>query len=260
MRVLLTAGAVFLLTAAAILASVYFASQRVPEFYRRAIAQKPELQQKDSEELLQQATALASDVQSSRHWQALFTEKQINGWLAVDRPRHFPDLLPPEVRDPRVSIEEEEATIAFRYKSGKISTVFSIKFDIYLESSSIVALHVRSAHAGSVPVPLSDVLATIGQAADSLEVPLVWRQIDGEPVALITIPAARDEDNRTLKLETIELHDGKIYLAGTSAREGELAEKPDPASDGKSAKKASAGSKRDQAEIIGSALKKNRQR
>jgi hypothetical protein len=47
-----------------------------------------------------------------------------------------------------------------------------------------------------------------------LELPLHWSQIDGDPVALVTIATARDEEGRAVQLDTLELHDGELYLAG----------------------------------------------
>ena len=257
-RILLAVGIVVVLVVGCVSLSVYFAFQRVPDFYRKAIARSPEVQKEASHQLVQQATALASDLHRRGRWQALFTEDQINGWLAVDRVRHFPDLLPSEVHDPRIAIDEQEATIAFRYKSGALSTVFSFKFDLYLTSPNVVALRVRHARAGSLPMPLADVLRTIGQAANEISVPIEWRQVDGDPVALITIPPPRDQGDRELRLEAIELHSGKLYLSGTNLEEGELAEQPVDAPKGKSA--AAARTPRLQVETIGSTSKKNRQR
>ena len=55
-------------------------------------------------------------------WQALFTAEQINGWMAVDLARNFPNTLPPGVVDPRVDIRPEGVTVACRYLEGAVAT------------------------------------------------------------------------------------------------------------------------------------------
>lgn len=210
------------------LASLYFASQDVPKFYKEEIARRPEVQKKASNEMLKQATALASDVQQRSRWQALFTAEQINGWLAVDCREHFADLLPPEVHDPRIAIGERQATLGFRYTKAGVSTIFSLSFDVYLASPNVIALHIKKARAGRVPVPLAEVLSTIKHAAEALEVPLQWRQEGGDPVALITLLPPRRSSKRALQLESVELHSGKVFLSGSSSPAAEMARRDPP--------------------------------
>ena len=99
--------------------AIYRATHATPKFYEQALARDPASQKQASEEFLQQATALASDVEQNDRWQIVFTAEQINGWLAVDVPENLPDVIPKEVRDPRVAISPGEATLACRYKGAK---------------------------------------------------------------------------------------------------------------------------------------------
>ena len=210
------------------LASLYFASQHVPKFYKEEIARRPEVQKKASDEMLKQATALASDVQQRNRWQALFTAEQINGWLAVDCREHFADLMPPEVHDPRIAIDERQATLGFRYTKAGVSTIFSFSFDVYLASPNVIAVHIQKARAGRVPVPLAEVISTIERAAEALDVPLQWRQEGGDPVALITLLPTRRSSKRALQLESVELHSGKVFLSGSSSPAAEMARRDPP--------------------------------
>jgi hypothetical protein len=193
------------------------ALRQVPSFYREAVDCDEVEQKKASNACLQQAAALASDLGKRGAWQSLFTAEQINGWLAVDLVKNYPELLESAVRDPRVAIRENEATIACRYQSGRAPGVYSLTFDVYLSAPNVIAVRIFKARLGVLPVPLGEVLEAISDAARRIDLPLEWRQNEGDPVALITIPARRDSQDRALELDTIQLREGEIVFAGHSA-------------------------------------------
>jgi hypothetical protein len=199
----------------------YQASRHVPEFYRKAIALETKNQKEACEEFIAETTALASDLHNRGRWQHLFTAEQINAWLALELPAHYPQLLSSELREPRVAINDREATIACRYESGGISTVLSLTVDAYLHEPNVLAIQVLRARAGSVPVPLGQVLDAISHAARQLKLRLEWRKSNGDPVALITFPQPRDSQTRAVHLETVELRAGELYVAGTMAGGGD---------------------------------------
>lgn len=195
---------------------LYGASQQVPEFYRQALETDPARRREASDAMLQRATALANDVKKEGRWQGLFTAEQINGWLAVDLVENHPDLLPGDISDPRVAIEPEGLTVAFRFQRGKINTVLSLSADAYLTEPNVAALRIRKARAGMLPLPLEKVLEYISKAAKRLELKLEWRQADGDPVALISIPPPRDEEDRLVQIETLRLGKGEVYVSGST--------------------------------------------
>src|SRR5687768_11397356 len=71
--------------------SVYRAAQHVPRFYEEALAVDPVEQRQAGEELERLALDLHNEVQRAGDWEAVFSEDQINGWLAVDLEEKFPD-------------------------------------------------------------------------------------------------------------------------------------------------------------------------
>ncbi len=194
--------------------AVHRATHATPKFYEQALARDPASQKQSSEEFLQQATALVSDVEQNERWQIVFTAEQINGWLAVDVPENLPDVIPPEVRDPRVAIQPGEATIACRLKTDKIDAVVSFSCDVFVSAPNEIALRFRRASLGSLRVPISRVLAPVGQAAAKLDLQLVWRQQAGDPVAVITLNDPKAESRRNVELEAIELGEGELLIAG----------------------------------------------
>ena len=113
-RLLFILGGVAAATALVLL-GLYLAAQHEPAFYREAIEIDPAVAEKQSDLMLQQATALASAVKKEDHWEALFTAEQINGWLAVDMVKNHPHTLPPDFSDPRVAIDGRRVIIACRF-------------------------------------------------------------------------------------------------------------------------------------------------
>jgi hypothetical protein len=196
--------------------TLYRAAQHVPEFYQQAVEVEPAKQQVASQVMIKRATELASDVQKPGRWQATFTAAEVNGWLAVDLVKNHPGSLPGTITDPRVAITPQGITAACRYRDGRINAVLSLSVDAYLEGPNVVALRVRKARAGALPLPLDDVLKQIARATDRLEWRIEWRQADGDPVALVTIPSPRDKRRRVVELDTLRLADGEIQVAGTT--------------------------------------------
>jgi len=197
---------------------LYRASQQVPQFYQQALEAAPKANEEASNEMLQLATALASDVRKEGKWQAVVTAEQINGWLAVDMVRNHRDLLPSSLSDPRVAIQPERVMIACRLDRGNWKCVVSLVVDVYLVEPDVVALRIREAKAGALPLPLQGILDGISEQADYTDVDVRWRQAEGDPVMEIAIPPPRDAKGRAIRIETLQLGDGKIYLSGVTER------------------------------------------
>lgn len=194
------------------------AAQHVPEFYAEALQADPARQRIDSQRMTKAAAALASDVGREGRWQAVFSEEEINGWLAVELVEKHADLLGTAVSDPRVKIEPENLTLAFRYRDGRRSVVVSLSVDAYLVEPNVVALRIRKARAGSLPLPLDKILREVSKSTAQLEWQIDWRQAGGDPVAQITIPALGARKNRQAQIETLRLESSKIILAGVTKR------------------------------------------
>jgi hypothetical protein len=201
-----------------VLAWGYWAATRVPSFYVEALRREPHAQQDASDKLLETATALASNVRKEGRWQALFTAEQINGWLALDLARNFPDTLPPGVVDPRVDIRRDGVTVACRYLDGAVVTVMSLDAEIYMDQANVLCIRLHNARAGAIPVPLGEILDGVQQAAAEADLELTWLQAEGDPVALVRFHPPRDDEDTLYELETLELRAGEIYVEGRTTR------------------------------------------
>jgi hypothetical protein len=204
----------------AVSASVFYgvwrATQQVPEFYEVAIKKEPVRLAKQGEVLEQKVLELHNEVRHPGRWETTFTDEQINGWLAVDLPEKFPRALPKGVTEPRVAIQPEKAQVACRYQTTKVKTVFSMGVEISLtDEPNVVAVRIRKAQAGLMPIPLHQILQHATRYAHKSEVPLRWVQQDGDPVALVTVPSEHEDFvHHKIRIETVELREGSVYLAG----------------------------------------------
>ncbi len=192
--------------------AIYVALRHVPEFYREALAAPADRQKLASDRMLQRSGALASDLKRTGRWHAVFTAEEINGWLAVDLVQNYPDTLPPELCSPRVRIEPDRVRIACRFQQGNLSGVLSLIVEPYVVKPNVVALRVRSARAGAIPIPLGRFLGAISAAARRAHARIEWRQAGGDPVAIFSLDPPHG--NNRASVEAIRLGDDKISLAG----------------------------------------------
>ncbi len=207
-----------LVIVAAVLFFLQRAAQHVPEFYAAALQADPAARRIAGQRMTKAAAALASDVQREGPWQAVFSEEEINGWLAVELVEKHADLVAAAVSDPRVKIEPDNLTLAFRYRDGRRSVVVSLSVDAYLVEPNVVALRIRKARAGSLPLPLEKILREVSRSTDQLEWRIDWRQAGGDPVAQITIPPLGARKNRQAQIQTLRLERGRILLSGATKR------------------------------------------
>ena len=200
---------------AAVLLATVHAMRQVPTFYAEALALDATALEQASDEMGSRATALASDAREAGKWNAVFTDDQINGWLAVDLARLHAGDLPGGISDLRVAVSPGRIAIGFRVEREGSSIVYSVEADMYVSEPNVIACRLQRARAGRLPLPLGQVLDTVTEAVRRVDLPLRWAQTDGDPVALVTVFPDR-EDRQGTTLLTLELLDGEIYVAGTT--------------------------------------------
>ncbi len=199
---------------------LYSASRHEPRFYQQALQIEPEQQREAGDALEQSVLQLHNSARDEGRWEAVFTEAQINGWLAADLPEKFPQMLPAGTEQPRVLIDPEQIKIACRYQRGKVNTVVSFNLSVHLTTEpNTLAVRVSKVRAGALPVPLKRFLEPITKAGAESDIDLRWSQDGGDPVALVTVPH-RHEDyaHNLIYLESIEMRSGEIALAGRTQR------------------------------------------
>ncbi|HEY5315676.1 MAG TPA: hypothetical protein VIK18_24310, partial [Pirellulales bacterium] len=199
---------------------IFVALRHVPHFYDEALDQPPTKQQQANDALIKSANALASSAHRQGGWSAVFTATEINGWLGVDLAQSFPDLLPSEISQPRIRLSPGLATIACRYREKGVSTIISLNVELYVAEPNVLALRIHNIRAGAIPIPLSQVLDGVSEAARSMNLRLRWAQAKGDPVALLSLPSTIGRDKIAFRLEKLDLRQDAIYLAGQTEKLG----------------------------------------
>jgi hypothetical protein len=147
-------------------------------------------------------------------WETVFTDEEVNGWLAVVLEEKYTKLLPPEVTDPRVAFTPGGCKIGYRYQGRRIEGVVSVEGDAYMDADDVPAVRLRAAWFGGLPLPMSRVVEEITDAAAKLKIPIRWSEKDGDPVLLASVTDALSTEEERRQLERLELRDGELLLAG----------------------------------------------
>jgi hypothetical protein len=208
----------------------YRAARHEPEFYRRALATRPVESGKLGDELERQVLDLRNNLQQSGRWQTVFSEEQLNGWLAEDLPVKFPQLLPPGARDPRVEIADDTLRVACRFDNGQVATVVSFALQVQLAAEpNTLAIRLSRLRAGALPIALRQVLDPVTAAARKADIVLRWSQTGGDPVALVTVPSRhKDFVAGEIRLESVELVDHELRISGSTVPDDQSALEPSP--------------------------------
>lgn len=225
-RALLLAGAAA--AVAVCLAGLYGAARHVPHYYAEAIEAPPETRRELGDRMLENAAALASGLRKEGQWRALFTSDEINGFLSTDLEKHLPDLLPDNVVDPCVRISPGRITVAGRCTGGTVDTVISIEAEAYVKEPNVLSIRLCRARAGALPLPMAKVLEGVTKAAAEAQLQLTWLQAKGDPVAIVRLHPPRDDRDTLYQLETLELGEGEMFIAGRTFRDypGDSSEEP----------------------------------
>ena len=200
---------------------MWLAVRHVPHFYEDALAVDPVVEKQASDKMVRRTAALSNDAHRDGHWEAVFTADQINGWLAVDREQNHPQLIPHEFHDPRVAIHDGQLIVGCRYDNGKLNTVLSLTADAYIQSPNVLALRIERARAGAIPLPLNDVTSQLVAACENLGCKVELREVGADPLLLVTLPLPTNSPREgTVRVETVELREGELHVAGQTIRNG----------------------------------------
>lgn len=208
----------FALLTAAVPAILWLGLTYRPDFYRQLAEMPAERRHEKAEQFVAQSLRLRNDIVNEPKWEAVFTDEEVNAWLAEDLVTHFADQIPPGVRDPRVMFENDRVTLAFQYEEGPVMSVVWVVLGVSVPRPNELALTIEKIRAGVLPVPAEQILDRITAFARSRGIEVAWSHVQGRPVA--TIRYTPDSNRRDVILELVEISQGKIRLWGKSNRDG----------------------------------------
>ena len=195
---------------------IWFSLTYQPSYYRDIVFLTREQRAGKAKKFVAQSLQLRNDICNEPNWEAVFTDQEVNAWLAEDLVTHFANQLPPEVHEPRVLFELNRITLAFLLKQGAVQSVITVVARPRVPGGNTVELTLEKIRAGILPVPADNVLDRIIEYARYHGVDAEWARKDGYPVVLMRYtPNLARED---VQLEEVQIRSGKIRLAGRSDR------------------------------------------
>jgi len=220
LRFCLFAGTFLVALAAIVLSLMYFGSQQVPEFYQQALVIPAEEQVEEGEQFERRVTDLANDIRRPGRWQAIFTDAEMNGFLANDLKKAIPDGLPHGLSDPRVAVRDGYLLVGCKHEAEWGQTVLNLQAEMYLtEEPNVVAVRIHRLRSGAVPLPLKRMMDDVTDTLHKQGVPVRWLEQENDPVALIHVPRNHPRLRGDLHIDTLELREGEIYLSGENRQD-----------------------------------------
>lgn len=194
---------------------------RQPEFYRRVAEIAPERRRTEAKKFLAQSLQLRNDVDNEPRWEAVFTDEQVNSWLAEDLVKQFSDQIPHGVHEPRILFELDRVHFGFLLDQGPVRSVVSVVARVRVPGDHEVSLTIEKIRAGIVPIPANQLLDQFADAARARGLDVRWEEEDGLPVAIVKY--SPDARRRDIVLDKLQVLDGQIRLAGRSSKGRALA-------------------------------------
>ena len=187
-----------------------------PSYYRAMMQQSREQRQGRARKFVAQGLQLRNDICNEPTWEAVFSDQEVNAWLAEDLVTHFADHMPPEVHEPRVLFELDRIILAFGLHQRGFDSVITVVARPRVPEGNTVELTLEKIRAGILPVPADSVLDRIVEYARYLGVDVEWMRRDGYPVVLIRYTPNLQRDD--VELEEVQIRTGQLRLAGRSDR------------------------------------------
>jgi hypothetical protein len=194
---------------------VLYAVREVQPFYAAAIETEPEVLESAGRRMEQRVDELYDQPQPG-NWSTVFTDEEVNGWLARYLQEDQPTLLPPEVVDPRVAFVEGGCKLGFRYAGASLDAVVTVEAEAYMVEENLAAVRFRQARLGALPISMSTVISHISKGAATLKIPIRWTEADGDPVLLAPVTDALSTPEETRSLARLVFSEGQVSLTGAT--------------------------------------------
>ena len=211
--------------AIATLAYAYHCFQKEPEFYQVALRQTPEFARAKGAELETTVMEIYNAVLEQGPWRGEVSQDQINGWLAIELPQKFPEMLPEDVvADPRVSIVKGEISLAGRAQYQGVKGIVVAKLDVFkTDQKNQFAVRFRGIHAGVIPIPIRSFADDISKGLNRHGYQTMWTELEGDPLLTVIVPEEELLIHALYRvnIETVDIEEAKIIVSGTTVNQVE---------------------------------------
>lgn len=187
-----------------------------PEFYRAMIKIPRDQRAAKAKRFVANSLQLRNDICNEPIWEAVFTDQEVNAWLAEDLVTHFADQLPPEVHEPRLMFELDHVTLAFELDQGPMKSVIWVVAKPEVIQGNVLELTLEKIRAGMLPVPAERVLDRLAMIARAQGLDVSWKREGEYPVVTVRYTPTKDRDD--VMLDRVQVLKGEIRLIGRSNR------------------------------------------
>lgn len=197
----------------ATLGGLYLAIQQVPEFYADILQSDPDPEQrvKEVRKLVAQTKRLMQSMERAETWQHQLTQTQINSWIIEELPKNHPDILPPDVSQPRIKFAQDVVQLGFRVKRGPLSGVVSLQVRPDIKRANQIEFEIEWVNAGVLPVPIKQLVSDAVDSYRSEEWTLDWATSkSGNDTVVLTLKPS-DPD---MRIDSVRVLDGTLELNG----------------------------------------------
>ena len=198
---------------------LWYAAERVPDFYAEALAEVPPPAERDTAAatFAEKTAELARDLRAGGTWEQRFTQTQINSWLALRLPERYAEEIPDSVSDPRVDLSEEgRVRLGFRLTNRKFDGVVSLAVRPEVVAPNRLALHVEGLFAGILPIDPARFAPQVSAQLEKYGVTHEWigpAAPGGPPVLTVAITPRRPGPGRPV-LDELEIDDAGLRVSG----------------------------------------------
>ena len=149
-----------------------------------------------------------------QHWQAELTEDEVNGYLAIEIPKHFPQLFSGGIRNPRVSLKNNKLAIASQIEQGMVSGVLDLALDIQFPRPNRCVILFQRAYVGLVPFSRETVRDIFAEGLQGGGRKLELTKVQGYPALIVDLGNDLKNQDFSLILREIRAINGTLVISG----------------------------------------------
>ena len=195
---------------------VWLSLTHQPTFYRTMRSLPRAQREAKAKHFVASSLQLRNDISNERAWQAVFTDQEVNAWLAEDLVMHFADQIPREVHEPRIAFEHDRVTFAFGFDKGPIRSVIWVVARLSVPEDNVLALSIEKVRAGMIPISVDRIIGPLTTGARDRGLDVRWTTDQDTPVALIRYQP--DNGRSDIVLQKLTVRRGQIRVSGRSDR------------------------------------------
>jgi hypothetical protein len=188
-----------------------------PNFYRQSQVPPSEDRKKKAAQFENNFLQMMIHVtERSPNWACTATEAEINCFfqeLFVHR-NEAESLRKLGISSFCVSLDGDQMRMAFRYGEGWFSTVISYELKVWLVSkeANVIAIQIRSARAGALPISCQSILHQLSEYATKLNYKVSLYRHEGTPVAIVSLQP--EQPNPISTLTVLDFGANQVRIQG----------------------------------------------